>query len=69
MKRKLLGNITPKCEYCKFGKLSAEDTILCSKKGVLQKDDYCKKFSYDVLKRVPEKKAELPVYSKEDFEL
>lgn len=69
MKRKVLGNITPKCEYCKFGNASGDNTILCIKKGILDKDSSCKKFSYDPLKRVPEKKAELPEYSASDFEL
>lgn len=69
MKRKLTGDVTPKCEYCKHGRPSAENTILCNKKGVLEKDFSCKKFSYDPLKRIPEKKAVLPEFSKEDFEL
>lgn len=69
MKRKLLGNVTPKCEYCKHGTSSGDKTILCLKKGILEADSYCRKFSYDPLKRKPEKKAELPEYSQADFEL
>lgn len=64
-----MGNIIPKCEYCKIGRLSAENTVLCPQKGIMNKDDSCKKFSYDALKRIPEKKPSLPEYDKKDFEL
>lgn len=70
MKKKIIGNVEPRCEYCKHGKLGADNkTILCLKKGVQGKDDLCKKFSYDPLKRVPKKMPNLGTYSKEDFEL
>lgn len=70
MKKKIFGDVVPKCEYCKHGHLGGDSkTILCSKKGVLNKDDYCKKFSYDPLKRVPEKAPVLTEFKPEDFEL
>ncbi|MBQ9944957.1 MAG: hypothetical protein IJO68_00360 [Clostridia bacterium] len=71
MKRKIIGNVEPRCEYCKHGKLSADnESILCPKQGVLSKDFSCKKFSYDALKRVPQKSSPaLQQFSPEDFEL
>lgn len=70
MKKKIIGNVEPKCEYCKFGIEGADKkSILCPKKGVLDKDDHCKKFEYDPLKRVPRKAPTLMEFSEEDFEL
>lgn len=71
MKKKILGeNIEPKCEYCQFGNISPEsDTVLCLKKGVLNRDDSCKKFRYDPLKRIPRQAPEPLPYSAGDFSL
>lgn len=71
MKKKLLGaNIEPKCQYCRFGTPVAEsDTVLCLKKGVLDKDASCKKFRYDALKRKPQPPAEMLTFTESDFSL
>ena len=70
MKRKILGNVEPKCIYCKNGKISSDNkSVLCPKKGIVDKDFFCKKFSYDPMKRIPERKPELQKFSPEDFEL
>ena len=71
MRKKILGKIEPKCEYCKLGTISADNTsVLCPKKGVLNKDFFCKKFKYDPLKRIPKESApELMKFSPEDFSL
>ena len=71
MKRKIIGNVEPKCEYCKNGTPSSDGKkVLCAKVGLLEPDFSCKKFSYDPLKRVP-KKSNPPLlqFSPEDFEL
>ena len=71
MKRKIIGNVEPKCIYCKNGTLTADGKkILCTKVGILDTDACCKKFRYDPLKRVPEKPAPvLSGFTPEDFEL
>lgn len=70
MKKKILGNVEPRCEYCSHGKISPDGkNILCTKKGILEKDDYCKKFSYDALRRIPQKTPSLQQFSAKDFEL
>ena len=70
MKRKLIGNVTPKCGYCIFGRLAPDEkSVLCEKKGILDKDDSCKKFNYDPLKRIPQKAPVMQKFTKEDFEL
>ncbi len=71
MKRKIIGNVEAKCIYCKNGTLAADGKkVLCTKVGILDIDDSCKKFSYDPLKRVPSKPAPaLTGFSPEDFEL
>ncbi len=69
MKRKIIGNIEPKCIYCTHGKISSDGkSVLCHKKGVVDKDFSCKKFSYDPIKRIPERKPELQQFTAEDFE-
>ena len=71
MSRKILGNIEPKCEYCKIGKLSADKLkVLCPKKGIMDKEFSCKKFRYDPLRRVPDDRMpELMKFTPEDFSL
>lgn len=71
MKRKVIGNVEPKCGYCKNGTPTPDGKrILCTKVGVLEPDYSCKKFSYDPLKRIPSKSVPaLPQFSPEDFEL
>ena len=71
MKKQLIGNgIEPKCAYCLHGTAAADgDTILCVKKGVLEKDAGCKKFQYDPLKREPRQAPAPQQFSAEDFSL
>ena len=63
-------SIEPACEYCSHGKPSADRTmIMCLKKGVMNKYDRCKKFSYDPLLREPKVTRELPKYTEDDFKI
>ncbi len=44
------------CRFCQHSsELSDEDTMLCSKKGIVKSDFVCKKFTYDPLKREPKR--------------
>ena len=62
--------IAPKCEYCAYGRRSPDgETVLCEKKGIVTRDRVCRKYKYDILKRIPKRKAKLPTFSAEDFEL
>lgn len=70
--KKLLNkkDISPSCSYCKYGKAAPDgETVLCKKKGVVEKDFACKKFSYDVLKRQPKRPKPLEQFKAEDFSL
>lgn len=71
MAKKILGeNVPPKCEYCAYSVPGQEeDALQCPKKGKVQPDDLCKKFSYDPLKRTPPRPKPLQTFSAEDFEL
>ena len=73
MKKKLLGHhVEPMCRYCQFGtRVAGSDTVLCPKKGVTDKDDSCKKFRYDPLKRKPQPQAptEMLTFTENDFSL
>lgn len=72
MKNKLLKgkDISPSCSYCEHGRLSPDgESVLCIKKGVMDKDGFCKKFSYDILKRQPKRPKALTKFDEEDFTL
>lgn len=59
------------CTYCIHGTKIDKDQVLCIKKGVVDADGACKKFSYDPCKRIPPKAKALDFakYSKEDYSL
>ncbi len=71
MAKSVLNKKIPKsCDYCFYGrKSSAFDVILCKYKGPVTKENRCRKFEYDPLKRVPNLAAEMPKFTKEDFSL
>ena len=60
----------PKCAYCARGRLSPNGKdILCNKNGIMEPDEFCTSYKYDVLKREPMNKAVLPEANPNDFEL
>ncbi len=72
MKKKLLNKNAYEaiCRNCKHGRLSPEgDTVLCMKKGIVDPDDTCRRYSYDPLKRVPRKMPAVREANPEDFDL
>lgn len=71
MKKSLYSaDISPRCEYCAIGILTPDGKeVLCTKKGVMQADSFCKKFKYDALKRKPKKTVIDTSFSAEDFAL
>ncbi|MCH5170054.1 MAG: hypothetical protein J1F24_02070 [Oscillospiraceae bacterium] len=72
MRSKILNEkkISPSCSYCAHGKSSPDgESVLCIKKGVMEKDGYCKKFNYDILKRQPKRPRSLGKFNEDDFSL
>lgn len=72
MKSKLLEKkkYPPACEYCKHGRLSPdEESVLCIKKGIVETDGKCRKYSYDPLKRRPKKPLIVERANPSEFEL
>ncbi len=70
--KKLLNKkeISPSCSYCAYGKCAPDgETVLCKKKGIVEKDSACKKFTYDVLKRQPKRPKKLETFNPDDFSL
>lgn len=63
--------IARSCSYCLYGACLEEDQILCSRKGMKQAEDKCRRFKYDPCKRIPRKGKALDFsrYDKEDFSL
>lgn len=59
------------CLYCAHATKLDGDQLLCSKQGIVDADDACRKFKYDPLKRVPArpKALDLSKYDEEDFSL
>ncbi len=63
-------NLAHRCEYCVHGKsLDALNEIICKKNGVTLRDDCCRHYKYDPLKRNPEKVKVSQNYSPEDFSI
>lgn len=58
--------IEPRCVYCARGALLEEERILCPKKGVVSAGDFCGRFQYDPLKRIPPKPVGLDISGLED---
>ncbi len=70
MQRLFSKNLSPACEYCDFGRLTVdENSVLCSKNGVMSPLSSCRHFKYDPLKRRPKRQPKLKEFSKEDFEI
>ncbi len=71
MKKTIFGdNVSPKCIYCETGIIAPDGkSVLCTKKGVMMPDSFCRKFRYDPLKRTPETLNLRTDYSTEDFSL
>jgi hypothetical protein len=56
------------CLYCENATaISDDDNILCSFKGIVNKEYKCKKFIYDPLKRVPSPMPPIHKLSEEDM--
>lgn len=64
-------SVTPKCSYCKKGRLLDNNTVLCQKRGMNYADSYCSSFSYDPLKRTPPRplSPDFSRFTEEDFTL
>lgn len=72
MKRKLLEKkkYPAVCENCLHGRLSPdEQSVLCIKKGIVEPDGSCRRYSYDPLKRKPKKPLLIEQANPADFEL
>ncbi len=59
------------CAYCQYCTLLEEDAVLCTKKGLRQLTDKCRKFKYDPCKRIPakQKALDLEKYKEYDYSL
>ena len=59
------------CSYCAYGAKLDEDTCLCSKRGLKNSSDSCRRFKYDPCKRVPFKSKALDFsqFKDSDFSL
>lgn len=71
MSAPLFNKNTPRaCAWCLHGKSSDyTDEIFCIKRGITNKNDSCRHYKYDVLKRTPKKTKPAGEYSAEDFKL
>ena len=63
--------IEKSCSYCRFGTALEDDTILCTKRGVVDACSKCHKFEYDPIKRIPGKPKTLDFdkYNDVDYSL
>lgn len=62
--------IVPCCELCEHGAPDQEDEfILCKGKRMREKNDRCRRFRYDPLKRRPKRSPSLPRFDPDEFKL
>lgn len=62
-------DIQPHCEYCEFGKRAKDgNKVLCDKRGLVDADFHCGKFTYSPLKRIPVKQLNRVGFSDIDDE-
>ena len=59
------------CAYCVHSTKLGDNTLLCTRKGIVLANSKCLKFKYDPCKRIPLKaKAQgFDMYTEEDFKL
>lgn len=58
------------CETCLHGRLSPDErTVLCVKKGIVETDGKCRRYSYDPLKRRPKKPLLIERADPSEFDL
>lgn len=63
-------NVEPRCEYCVYGtSLEHSNEVLCLKRGITETGDFCRKYKYNPLKRVPKRQKISNNYKPEDFSL
>jgi len=56
-KKKAETDVVPSCSVCEHAQdIKDEGNMLCAKCGVVSKDYKCRKFHYDPIKRVPQKR-------------
>lgn len=63
--------IARSCRYCLHGTALEGDVVLCTKRGVVERENGCRKFSYDPCKRIPVKPKALNFerFANDDFSL
>ncbi len=69
MKKMFDKAIQKKCEYCIYGSYLSEAELICKRKGIVGKDDLCRKYKYDPLKRIPQRPKLADDFSAKDFSL
>lgn len=59
------------CSYCQYGIHLEDGQILCSKRGIREKEEQCWRFRYDPCKRIPKrmKALDFSKYDGEDYSL
>lgn len=62
--------LSHRCEYCVNSKaLDGSNEVICKKRGVVDRQDSCRHYKYDPLKRVPDTAKISKNYTPEDFSL
>lgn len=67
-KKNSLPDLPRVCEFCECATLIHDDNnVLCSQKGIVNREYCCRKFIYDPLKRAPRTLPPLPKLSEDDL--
>ena len=59
------------CHYCAHGTRLEGNQVLCVKRGVVERENGCRKYTYDPCKRIPLKPVSIDFekYEQDDFSL
>lgn len=61
-------SIAKRCEYCRHATTyHGSDVLFCKYRGVVEPNNNCRKYKYDILKRKPLKQSISNDYEKSDF--
>ena len=70
MSKERIAELPRVCEYCENAvKIADDEFVLCQHKGVVDKGYCCRRFSYDILKRIPLPPARLITPDPNEFNL
>ena len=61
-------DIEKRCAYCECGSVINDTEVVCSRRGIVNATEHCRRFRYDPLKRVPTRMKPKDFSKMDDFD-